>query len=86
MRNVYALLNAVLYFVSVVIGTRAKLTLLSRKLCVKAKRFFEIAAFYQYAVADGIYRLLFASRGGLHPSAPPPDSAQLGLFGSSTIG
>ncbi|MBU1073265.1 transposase, partial [bacterium] len=80
LRNVYALLNAVLYFVSVVIGTRAKLRLLFRELCVRAKRFFEIAAFYQYAVADGIYRLLFASRGGIAPPGPPADPGQLCLF------
>jgi hypothetical protein len=78
--NVYALLNAVMYFVSVVIGTKARLSLLFRELCVRAKRFFEIAGFYQYAVADGIHRLLFASRGGISPPGPPRDTRQLGLF------
>jgi hypothetical protein len=80
LRNVYALLNAVMYFVSVVIGTKARLSLLFRELCVRAKRFFEIAGFYQYAVADGIHRLLFASRGGISPPGPPRDTRQLGLF------
>ena len=79
-RNVYALLNAVMYFVSVVIGTKARLTLLFRELCVRAKRFFEVAGFYQYAVADGIYRLLFASRGGVSPPTPPPNTGQFVLF------
>lgn len=80
LRNTYALLNAVSYFVSVVIGTRSKLRLLFRELCVKAKRFFEVASFYQYTLADGIHRLLFASRGGPHPPAPLEPTAQLPLF------
>jgi hypothetical protein len=80
LRNVYVLLNAVMYFVSVVIGTKARLSLLFRELCVKAKRFFEVAGFYQYAVADGIHRLLFASQGGVSPPGPPRDTRRLGLF------
>jgi len=77
LRNVYALVMAVLYFVSVVIGTRAKLNLIFRRLCEKAKRFYEIAAFYQYAVADGIHRVLFASPRGPAPPPPPHDDGQL---------
>jgi len=80
LRNVYALVNAVMYFVSVVIGTRAKLRLLFRQLCAKAQRFFEVAGFYQYAVADGIYQLLFASRGGIAPPGPAMNPGQLCLF------
>ncbi len=64
---------AVLYFVSVVIGAKAKLNLIFKRVCEKAKRFYEIAAFFQYAVADGIHRLLFAAPGG----PPPPNSGQL---------
>jgi len=55
LRNVFALVLAVLYFVSVVIGAKAKLNLIFKRLCEKAKRFYEIATFYQYAVADGIH-------------------------------
>ena len=57
-------------FVSVILGTRSKLNLIFKKVCQKAKRFYEIAAFYHYAVADGIHRLLFASRTGPHPPRP----------------
>jgi hypothetical protein len=67
LRNVYALVTAVLYFVSVVIGTKAKLNLIFKQVCEKAERFYEIATFYQYAVADGIHRLLFGSGTGPLP-------------------
>lgn len=56
--------------VSVVIGAKVKLNLIFKKVCEKAKRFCEVATFYQYAVADGIHRLLFAARTG--PREPPP--------------
>jgi hypothetical protein len=79
LRNVYALVTAVLYFVSVVIGAKAKLNLIFKRVCEKAKRFYEIATFYQYAVADGIHRLLFGSPGGPMPPLPPPDPGQLVL-------
>ena len=73
LRNTYVLVHAVMYFVSVVIGTKARLTILFKKLCEKAKRFFEIATFFHYAVADGIHRVLFGSP--LHsprqPTGPP---------------
>jgi hypothetical protein len=79
LRNVFALVLAVLYFVSVVIGAKAKLNLIFKQVCEKAKRFYEIATFYQYAVADGIHRLLFGSRGGPAPPPPPSDPGQLVL-------
>jgi len=66
LRNTYALAHAILYFVSVVIGTKAKLNLVFKKVCEKARRFCEIATFFQYAAADGIHRLLLASRTGPH--------------------
>lgn len=69
LRNTYALVHAILYFVSVVLGAKAKLNLIFKKVCEKAKRFYEVATFYQYAVADGIHRLLFAARTG--PTRPP---------------
>ena len=79
LRNMYALVHAVLYFVSVVIGAKAKLNLIFKRICEKAKRFYEIATFYQYAVADGIHRLLFAARTGPQPPPPGSDNRQLVL-------
>lgn len=77
LRNTYALVHAIFYFVSVVIGTKAKLNLVFKKVWEKAKRFYEIATFFQYAVADGIHRVLFASRTGPHLPAPPRSDGQL---------
>jgi hypothetical protein len=69
----------VLYFVSVVIGAKAKLNLIFDRVCEKAKRFYEIATFYPYAVADGIHRLLFGSATGPRLLPPPSDPGQLVL-------
>ena len=77
LRNTYALVHAIFYFVSVVIGTKAKLNLIFKKVCEKAKRFYEVSAFFQYAIADGIHRLLFASRTGPHEPPMRPATGQL---------
>jgi len=73
LRTMFALVHAVFYFVSAVLGRRSKLSLIFKQVCEKAKRFYETAAFFQYAVADGIYRLLFGSE--MTPS-PPSDSQE----------
>ncbi len=59
LRNTIVIMHAVFYFLSVYLGRRLKLQILLNKILEKAKRFFEIPAFKQYAVADGIFRLLF---------------------------
>jgi hypothetical protein len=79
LRNVYVLVMAVLYFVSVAIGAKAKLSLIFKRVCEKAKRFCEVATFYQYAAADGIHRPLFSSPSGPLPPPPPSDPGQLVL-------
>lgn len=61
-RNTVALLHAVFYFVSVYLGQRLRMNILLRKIIERAKRFFEVPVFKHYAVADGIYRLLFNMR------------------------
>lgn len=65
LRNMVALVQAVFYFVSVELGKKLKLNILLKKIYEKAKRFFEIPEFKQYAIADGIYRILFSYRAGL---------------------
>lgn len=79
LRNLYALVHAVLYFVSVILGAKAKLSLIFKKLCEKARRFYAIPPFFQYAVADAIHRLLFASRTGPHTPPTSLDTDQLRL-------
>lgn len=59
LKNTMALLSAVFYFLSVYLGRKLKLSILIKKICEKAKRFFQIPAFNQYALADGIHRLMF---------------------------
>jgi len=76
LRSLYALLHAVFYFVSAILGAKAKLNLIFKKVCEKAKRFYEIATFYQYAVADGLHRLLFAARQQA-PSPPSPSRQRI---------
>jgi hypothetical protein len=76
LRNTYVLVHAVAYFVSVVIGTDARLRFLYRTLCEKAQRFFEIARFYHYAVADGIRRVLFPSTSSPHVSSAASGAIQ----------
>lgn len=62
LQNTVALLSAVFYFLSVHLGHRLKMDILVKKLCEKAKRFFQVPTFKQYALADGIFRVLFNSR------------------------
>ena len=67
LRNMVVLVQAVFYFVSVELGKKLRLNILLKKIFEKAKRFFEIPDFKQYAIADGIYKVLFASRTGIIP-------------------
>jgi hypothetical protein len=67
LRNMMALVQAVFYFVSAELGKKLKLNILLKKIFEKAKRFFEIPEFRQYAIADGIYKILFSSQTGILP-------------------
>jgi hypothetical protein len=67
LRNIMVLVQAVFYFVSAELGKKVKLNILLKKIFEKAKRFFEIPEFKQYAIADGIYKILFSSQTGVFP-------------------
>jgi hypothetical protein len=71
LRNMMVLVQAVFYFVSAELGKKLKLNILLKKIFEKAKRFFEIPEFKQYAIADGIYKILFSSHTGIFPCGPP---------------
>lgn len=71
LRNLMVMVQAVFYFVSVELGRRLKLNILLKKVYEKAKRFFEIPQFKQYAIADGIYRILYGRRAVFQEQAQP---------------
>jgi len=70
LRNLMVMVQAVFYFVSVELSRKLKLNILLKKVYEKAKRFFEIPDFRQYAIADGIYRILFGQTAGLQEKSP----------------
>jgi len=76
LRNIYVLVHAVAYFVGVVIGAGPRLRFLFQTICSASRRFFEIARFYHYAVADGIHRILFAATAPFHPQDSPSSPNQ----------
>ncbi len=59
LRNTVAIMQAVFYFLSVYLHRGIRVNILLEKILEKAKRFFEVPVFKHYAIADGIYRLLF---------------------------
>lgn len=73
LRNMVALVQAVFYFVSVELGKKLKLNILLKKVLEKSKRFFEIPDFKQYAIADGIHRILFSYRAQIGHKIPKTD-------------
>lgn len=79
LRNTVVLVHAVFYFISKILGQRLKLNILLKKICEKAQRFFEIPAFKCYAIADGIYKVLFAMTQGLKTLPKPENYPQLSL-------
>jgi hypothetical protein len=65
LRNIVVLVQAVFYFISVELGRKLKLNILLKKIFEKAKRFFEVPDFRQYAIADGIYKIFCSSTTGI---------------------
>jgi len=53
------------------------MNILLKKILEKAKRFFHVPVFKQYAIADGIYRLLFNTSWEEKPKKPIFDTGQL---------
>jgi len=70
LRNMAALAMAAFYFLAAVLGTRFELSILLRKVLTKVRRFFEVPEFKFYALADGLFRILF--RIGHGPPRKPP--------------
>lgn len=76
LRNTIALVHAVFYFLSVYLGRSIKIDILLKKILEKAKRFFQIPVFKHYAVADGIYRILFGVKWESYEKIPKENTGQ----------
>jgi hypothetical protein len=64
-RNIVVLVLAVSYFAAVYLGHNIKLRLLVERIFLVSKRFFGVPSFFNYAIADGIYNLLFPDKTAL---------------------
>jgi hypothetical protein len=64
-RNIVVLVLAVSYFAAVYLGHNIKLRLLVERVFLVSKRFFGVPSFFNYAIADGIYNLLFPDKTAL---------------------
>ena len=64
-RNMVVLVLAVSYFAAVYLGQNLRLKLLVERIFLVSKRFFGVPSFFNYAIADGLYNLLFPDKTGL---------------------
>jgi len=64
-RNIVVLVLAVSYFASVYLGQSIKLKMLVERIFILSKRFFGVPSFFNYAIADGIFNLLYPDKTAL---------------------
>jgi hypothetical protein len=69
-RNIVVLVLAVSYFAAVYIGQSLKLRMLVERIFLVSKRFFGVPSFFNYAVADGIFNLLYPDKTALKGIKP----------------
>ena len=74
-RNIVVLILAVSYFAAVYLGENLKLKMLVERIYFVSKRFFGVPSFFNYAIADGLYNLLFPDKTGIKgvPKNKNPD-------------
>ena len=65
-RNTVVLVLAVAYFAAVYLGDNLRLKMLMQRIYLVSKRFFGVPTFFNYAIADGLYNLLFADKTGIN--------------------
>jgi hypothetical protein len=65
-RNMVVFILAVAYFAAVYLGDNLKLKMLVERIYLVSKRFFGVPTFFNYAIADGLYNLLFPDKTGIH--------------------
>ncbi len=61
-RNVVVFVLAVSYFASAYLGQNIKLKMLVERIFLVSKRFFGVPSFFNYAIADGIFNLLYPDK------------------------
>jgi len=64
-RNTVALVLAVAYFASVYLGDNLRFKMLVERIYLVSKRFFGVPTFFNCAITDGLYNLLFADKTGV---------------------
>lgn len=64
-RNIVVMVLAVSYFAAVYLGQSIKLKMLVERIFIVSKRFFGIPSFFNYAIADGIFNLLYPDKTAL---------------------
>jgi hypothetical protein len=69
-RNTIVLILAVAYFAAVYLGDNLKLKVLVERIYLVSKRFFGVPTFFNYAMADGLYNLLFPDKTGINKTVP----------------
>jgi hypothetical protein len=69
-RNIVVLVLAVSYFAAVYLGQSIKLKMLVERIFIVSKRFFGVPSFFNYAIADGIYNLLYPDKTALRGIKP----------------
>jgi len=65
-RNIVVLILAVSCFSAIYLKDNLRLKVLVERVYLVSKRFFGVPAFFNYAVADGLYNLLFSDKTGIH--------------------
>ena len=64
-RNIVVLVLAISYFAAVYLGQSTKLKIMVERIYIFSKRFFAVPSFNNYAIADGLYNLLFPDKTGI---------------------
>jgi hypothetical protein len=69
-RNIVVLVLAVSYFAAVYLGQSIRLKMLVERIFIVPKSFFGVPSFFNYAIADGIYNLLYPNKTALRGIKP----------------
>lgn len=69
-RNIVVLVLAASYFAAVYLGQNIKLKLPAERIFPVSKRFFGVPSFFNYAIADGIFNLLYPDKTALKGIKP----------------